>query len=158
MLTAMHERTTATDYALLILRISGLFLAIMHGWGKIYALSTGAEGFIDGVARMGFPFPVVFAWAAALSEFLGGLLVAAGLFTRGAAFFAACTMATAAFVRHRAVMHLLAWVGLASPGEEALRQAGDPERALLFLLIMVALIILGGGRLSLEHRLAHRRR
>ena len=145
MLPGMNDRTTATDYALLILRISGLFLAIMHGWGKIYALSTGAEGFIDGVARMGFPFPVVFAWAAALSEFLGGLLVAAGLFTRVGAFFAACTVATAAFVR------------LSSPGEEALRQAGDPERALLFLLIMTALVVVGGGRLSLDHRRSQRR-
>jgi putative oxidoreductase len=45
---------------------------------------------------------VVFAWAAALSEFLGGIFLALGLFTRLAAFFIACTMLVAILGVHAA--------------------------------------------------------
>lgn len=154
----MRERPTTTDYALLLLRMAGLLLAVGHGWGKIYGLATGAEGFIGGVERLGLPMPVLFAWAAGLSEFVGGLLVAAGLMTRTAAFFAACTMATAAFVRHQSLLVFGAWLGIASPTPEALQAAGDPERALLFLIIMLAIVLTGAGKLSLDSRLAERRR
>ncbi len=154
----MRERTTTTDYALLLLRMVGLLLALGHGWGKIYGLTTGAEGFIGGVERLGLPMPVLFAWAAALSEFVGGLLVAAGLMTRAAAFFAACTMATAGFVRHQSLLVFGAWLGIISPAPETLQAAGDPERALLFLIVMLAVLFMGAGRFSLDQKLAERRR
>ena len=91
-----------------------------------------SDGFIEGTATMGFPLPVVFAWAAALSEFAGGLLVAVGLATRPAAFFAAFTMATAFFVRH---------------GGDAF---GDREKPYLFLVVFVALVLAGAGRYSVD--------
>ncbi len=153
----MRERTTTIDYALLVLRMAGLLLALGHGWGKVYGLSTGAEGFIGGVERLGLPAPVLFAWAAGLSEFVGGLFVAVGFMTRTAAFFAACTMATAAFLRHKSLLVFAAWVGLASPSAETLQAAGDPERALLFLAIMVAVMLMGAGGISIDRRLAERR-
>jgi len=155
---AMRERPKPTDYALLVLRMAGLLLALGHGWGKIYGLTTGAEGFIGGVERLGLPLPQLFAWAAALSEFVGGLLVAAGLLTRAAAFFAACTMATAVFARHQALLVFGAWIGVISPDPEALRAAGSPERALLFLVIMLAVMLMGAGSVSLDRMLADRRR
>ena len=58
------------------------------------------EGFTQGVAAMGFPAPEVFAWAAALSEFAGGILLALGLFTRWAALFVFMTMFVAVFIKH----------------------------------------------------------
>ncbi len=69
-----------------------------HGYGKVFG--GHMEMMTQGVAKMGFPMPVVFAWAAALSEFLGGILWMLGLCTRAAAFFVFCTMSVAAFITH----------------------------------------------------------
>ena len=56
----------ARDLALLILRLAGLYLAAAHGWGKVMGLASGQSRFVDAIAGMGFPLPVVFAWAAGL--------------------------------------------------------------------------------------------
>jgi len=128
-----------------------------HGWGKVHSLATGhGEGFVNGVAALGFPMPVVFAWAAALSEFAGGLLVALGLGTRIAAAFAAFTMFVAAFIRHKALHAFLAWIGVLSVSEETRQSWGNPEMALLFLLIFASLVLMGGGRFALD-RIVRRR-
>ena len=82
------------DVGLLGLRLFvGLAMAIAHGAKKI----PPAERFVEGVAAMGFPLPEVFAWAAGLSEFAGGLLIAAGLLVRPASAFLLFTMAVAGF-------------------------------------------------------------
>ena len=63
------SRTLPSDVALLLLRLSGLGLALAHGYGKVVALSTGqGDRFIAGVEALGFPLPGLFAWAAALAE------------------------------------------------------------------------------------------
>ena len=126
-------RKNAFDLGLLWLRVlMGLGIA-WHGYGKIFGGKI--PGFAEGIAGMGFPFPEFFAWAAALSEFAGGLLVALGLFTRPAAGFVFVTMTVAAFVRHSA----------------------DPfsvkEMALAYWTMSGALILLGGGRFALERKL-----
>ncbi len=106
----------------------GLSMALAHGIGKIPPPSQ----LVDGLAGMGFPLPVVFAWLAGGSEFLGGLLIAVGLFTRPAALFLGVTMAVAAFVAH----------------------ASDPfaqkEMALLYFFACVLLLLQGGGKFSLD--------
>ncbi len=87
------------DTGLLVLRVlAGLGIAT-HGYGKLFTEGR-MEGFVEMVGGMGFPLPVLFAWLAALSELLGGLLLAAGLFTRYAAFFVFGTMTVAAFIAH----------------------------------------------------------
>ncbi len=117
-----------TDLGLLVLRIgTGLYIALGHGLGKM----PPSEGFISGVEKLGFPMPSFFGWMAGLSEFLGGLLIALGLFTRPAAFFVVCTMATAAFIRH------------------AEDPFGTKEKALLYLTVGLCLILTGGGNYSL---------
>jgi putative oxidoreductase len=118
-----------TDLFILVARVTvGLSLALTHGYGKI----PPADGFVSGLDAMGFPFPLVFAWLAALSEFLGGLFVAAGLFTRPAAFFMGFTMAVASFGKH----------------------AADPfakqELSLLYFCVALIFFALGGGRFSLD--------
>ena len=123
------------DVGLLLFRVFvGLALALGHGLGKL----PPSERFLAGVAEMGFPAPTLFGWAAGLSEFVGGLLIAVGLMTRPAAFFAAITMCVAAFIR----------------------QAGDPfteiEKALLFLAAMVLLLLMGAGRYSVDALLRKR--
>ncbi len=140
-----------TDAALLVLRLSGLGLALAHGWPKVERLLSGQGApFIEGVANLGFPYPTVFAWAATLAELVGGFLIALGLLTRVAAGFAAFTMFVAAFLRHRLAQQTLAFFGVNPVSEEALESWGNPERAAVYLLIFIALTLMGGGRFSLD--------
>ncbi|CUU05688.1 putative oxidoreductase [Candidatus Thermokryptus mobilis] len=92
-----------SSIALSLLRFAtGLMLALFHGLGKV----NGALGFFFGdkewrfiqtVANLGFPAPVVFASLSALAEFVGGLLLAVGLFTRYVSAFIAINMAVAVY-------------------------------------------------------------
>jgi putative oxidoreductase len=121
---------------LLVLRLTaGLALALNHGLGKL----PPSDGFIQGVGSMGFPLPLLFAWAAALSESLGGLLLAAGLFARPAAAAILGTMTTAVLIAH----------------------AGDPlakrEPALIYAAIALLVLLAGPGRYALDTLLAKRR-
>jgi putative oxidoreductase len=145
------------DLGLLILRLSGLGLAFAHGLGKLTALAGGEQRFVEGVARLGFPAPVAFAWAAALTEVVGGLLIAVGLATRVTAVLAAVVMAVAGFLRHHALEQIVAGVGLTSIAPEVLERWGKPELALVYLLCFLAIALLGPGRLSLDHALRARR-
>lgn len=145
------------DVAVLILRLAGLGLALAHGWGKVVTLAGGGDRFIEGVASLGFPLPGLFAWAAALAEFAGGLAVALGLATRVAAGFAAFTMAVAAFGRHHAHELLLVKLGVAGATPDQLKSWGNPELALVYLAVFVAVALLGGGRYSLDARLGRKR-
>jgi putative oxidoreductase len=146
------------DLALLLLRLVGLGLAVVHGWGKVHSLATGHGGsFVESVASLGFPAPVAFAWAAALAEFAGALCVALGLATRFAAAFAAFEMAVAAFLRHHAHLVLLAGLGVRPVPEETLKAWGDPEKALLYLVVFLALVFTGAGRLSLDALLTRKK-
>ena len=123
------ETSRAIDLGLLVLRVGlGLPMALAHGLGKI----PPSAGFVEGTAEMGFPAPLFFAWAAGISEFLGGLCLAFGLGTRPAALMISITMFVAAFVRH----------------------AADPfaqkEKAIVFLVGALALLLAGGGRYALD--------
>ena len=94
--------------------------------------------------------PLVFAWLAALAEFLGGLCVALGIGTRIAASFAAFTMFVATFFRHHLFEHILVWLGALSPADDVVESWGNPERAATYMLIFASLVLMGGGKFSLE--------
>ena len=144
------------DIGLLVLRLAGLYLALGHGWGKVVGLASGQSRFAEGLAEMGFPLPVVFAWAAALTEFAGGLALALGLFTRWAAALAAITMFVAGFMRHRALGQLASWLGIAPASEETVKAWGNPELALAYLAIFAAIALLGPGRLSIDAKIGNK--
>src|SRR3989338_6314111 len=89
--------STLTNIAILGLRMGcGLSLAFAHGIHKI----PPPETFVMMVANLSFPQPYLFAWAASLSELLGGILLAVGLFSRFSSFSIACTMSVAVFLQH----------------------------------------------------------
>jgi putative oxidoreductase len=121
--------SVAANAGLTLLRIfTGISIAAAHGIDKI----PPGEGLVTRVGELGFPAPVVFAWAAALSEFLGGIFLALGLFTRLAAFFVACTM-------------LVAILGV---------HAADPyqkkELAFMYFFVAAAFVLKGSGDWSVD--------
>jgi putative oxidoreductase len=146
------------DFALLVLRLAGLGLALFHGWSKLARLAGGDPGFAESLGRMGLPLPLFFAWAAALAETLGGMLVTAGLFTRVAAGFCAITMAVAAFGRHHALDLLFVRLGLMDVPPERVTAWGNPELALMYLLVFLALALAGAGAFSVDGMRSGRRR
>lgn len=128
--------STVADIGFTILRLAaGLMMAFGHGINKV----PPSEGFIEGVGELGFPLPALFAWMAGISEFFGGILLALGLLTRPAAFLIAGTMTVAAFMQH--------W-------DDPLFGSGpSKEMALLYLIIALAFMLVGSGRLSIDQTL-----
>jgi hypothetical protein len=85
------------------------------------------------VEKMGFPFPIFFAWVAVLIEFLGGILLMLGLFTKPAALLNAAVTFTAAFVYH----------------------SGDISQsglmAFFFMIMCITVFFLGSGKFSFDY-------
>ena len=114
---------------LTLLRIfAGVSLALAHGMGKLPPSSE----FINGTSKIGFPMPEFFAWAATLSEFLGGAFLALGLFTRLSSLFIAIVMLVA-----------LLRVHMADPYPKQ-------ELAFLYLFIAIAFLLKGSGDWSMD--------
>jgi putative oxidoreductase len=116
---------------------------LVHGAQKVLGV-MGGKGFdlwLQGTPPFGFMKPAAL-WlgAAALAEFLGGILVLLGLLTRPAAFFIACTMATAVFGVH--------WQN------GFLGANGGYEFPLVLLLAAISLIMSGAGNGSVDQKLS----
>jgi putative oxidoreductase len=126
----MQSRSAVVAWTLVRVTF-GMMLVLAHGLPKV---TGNMERFTAGVASLGFPMPTFFAWCAALTELVGGLLVAVGLLTRPMAAFAAFTMLVAAYS------------GLDEP-------FSGMEKSLLFLTVFVGLIITGPGPWSLDAKL-----
>lgn len=129
-------REKALTLGLLWLRVLMGFGIAWHGYGKIFGGRMAK--FTEGVAGLGFPVSEFFAWAAALSELVGGILVVVGLGTRFAALFIFITMSVAAFLWH----------------------AADPfsvkELALTYWVMAGTLILTGAGSFSVDARFRKR--
>jgi putative oxidoreductase len=77
----MAGRTNGPELAWTMVRVVfGLSIAFFHGYAKVFGGKMGE--FAKGVAALGFPAPTFFAWCASLSELVGGVLVAIGVFAR----------------------------------------------------------------------------
>lgn len=114
---------------LALLRIyAGIALAFAHGINKL----PPSDAFIERTGTFGFPVPVVFAWAAAFSEFIGGIFLAIGLFTRISSFFIMCTMLTA-----------LVFVHWSDP-------FGRQELPFFYFFAAIAFLLKGSGDWSLD--------
>ncbi len=133
MLASLSRFQPAVPFLLRVV-LGAIFIA--HGFAKI---SGGMDHFAATVGHIGFPAPAMFAWAAALSEFLGGICVLLGLFTRYAALAIAIVMAVAI-----ARVHL--HQGL----------IGGYEFPLALLAVAIALMLTGGGPLSFDRSVLNR--
>ena len=126
----------AVPIGLLWLRVLTGLGIMTHGYGKVFG--GNISGFAEGVAEMGFPLPLFFAWMAALTEFFGGLFIALGLGTRISAAFLFINMAVAAFIAH------------------ASDPFSDKEMALAYWVAAGAILFLGAGKWSLDRLIAQK--
>lgn len=128
---------THVDLGLLVLRlIFGSLIALLHGWGKVTKASSMFDTFPDPI---GLGSRVSYVLAAG-GEFLGGLLIVLGLFTRFAALWVGIVMAVAFFFAHGAA--------LSGP------QSG--EMPLLYFVGFLVLLITGPGRYSFDGKMGGR--
>jgi len=133
------QRFPTRDLGFLILRGAGFLLAVTFGvqkigwyWTAFHAgKSLSAVGLVPLIARMGFPIPVVLALWITFNESVGALLIGCGFLTRLLAASAALGMAGALYT--------------------SVRLDEDWLRAALYLIVFVALALIGPGRFSVDH-------
>lgn len=125
-----------SDWGPVVLRLVLGIIFIAHGWGKLFGMAPGMEAWVGMVTGLGFPAATATAYLVALVEFVGGVAVLLGLFTRYAAALIAIVMAVAIW-KVKFAMGLL----------------GGYELDLGLLGIALALVLLGPGKLSLEKML-----
>lgn len=135
------EKIKPVDVTLLILRIAVGVIMAAHGAQKVFGIwsGPGIEGFTKMMQNLNFNPPVLWAWAAAVAEFAGGILLVLGILPRLSAASIAVTMIVAVFAVHAAN-------GFFASG-------GGFEYPLLIMLASISLIISGGGKLSIYNKL-----
>ena len=126
------------DWAPTFLRLAIGFIFIAHGQQKLFGGLERTEAFLSG---LGFPVPAVFAVILACAEFLGGVCLVLGLFTRYAAALIFVIMTVAIIKVH--LTH-----GLTGPS--------GYEFPLSLLVGSIALMLLGPGKASIEKTLLKR--
>lgn len=135
----------SSDIATLILRVAAGLIFLPHGWPKI-AGEGGAAAFAADVAA-NYHIPPFLGYVAAYAEVVGAVLLIVGLLTRLDALLLAATMFVAAFI-----VQLPDALFEVPPG--AIRSfvvLRGIEMPLALFAICVALLLTGGGRLSLDH-------
>ena len=140
---------TEDDHAVLILRLLLGIVMFPHGmqktlgWFGGYGFS-GTMNFFTQQAHI----PVPFAFLAIMAESMGSLGLILGCLTRVAAFGVGCNMLVAALMVHAPNGFFMNWFG---------QQKGEGiEYHILALAIVLALLIKGGGSLSVDRVLARR--
>ena len=125
------QTPTCKNWGLLILRVVAGVIFVLHGYGKLFGNAPGMEMFTGMVSKLGFPAAGLFAYLAALSEFVGGIALILGVCVETASIFLAIVM-------------LVAFFGV----KKASLPAGDVDLALL--AIALSLIPLGAGAFSVS--------
>ncbi len=128
-----HHLDGQKDLGLLLLRV---FVGVMFaylGTMKLLAGSERWEALGGALSHLGITaYPTFFGFLAAISEFLGGILLALGSFTRLAAFALAGTMVVATVMKLKT---------------DGFPEAGYP---MTMLFVMVCFILAGAGKFGLD--------
>jgi putative oxidoreductase len=97
-----QSQTVLADVGLLLIRLMLAVVFIYHGAQKLFGAfeGPGIENFTASLEKMNMPMPAVGAWAAALAEFVGGILLVLGSGMRLVIPFTAFTMLVGAFKVH----------------------------------------------------------
>ncbi|BCR05850.1 hypothetical protein DESUT3_29190 [Desulfuromonas versatilis] len=138
---------TGNDVSSLILRVALGVVILPHGLQKLLGM-FGGYGFAGTMnhftQNMGIPY--LLALLVIVAESFGALGLILGLFTRLAALGIGCVMLGAILMVHAKIGFFMNWSG---------QQAGEGfEYHILALAMALALLIKGGGMLSLDRKIA----
>lgn len=125
------------DLLLLFARVALGAIFVQSGFGKV----TGLGGFIGGLGGMGLPMPVLLGVAGTAVEFLGGVAIVLGAWTRAAALLVAAFTVAATLVAHRF------W---AVPAEQQAMQSIQFMKNLAIIGGLLALTAAGSGKLAID--------
>ncbi len=134
------------QFALFVVRVALGLCIIVHGTGKLGWLKSnpaGVKGFAGWLESMGMPYPRLNAWAATLTEFLGGILFTLGLGTRFVAVALTINMLVAVLKGHKGGGYLI------------LNNPPGAEYAINLTLLFGMFVLLGPGAISLDYYLVH---
>ncbi len=120
-------------FGFLLLRLAVGIGCGFHGYSKLF--EDGIPNMTEMITGWGWPVPVFWAWAAGLSEFIGGILIVLGLYTRWAAGAVAVVMAVALWQVH--------------PGLPWDPEVGG-ELAFLYLAAALTFLLAGPGSISVD--------
>ena len=118
-----------------IVRVAVGWNLLVHGWGKV---ARGPSAYVRAFVEQGFDPALPWIWSALVIEFVGGIALIIGLFTR---FFAAAAAV------EMLVITVLYW----KAGFSWLNRGY--EYTLLWGLVCFAIALRGGGPYSLERRI-----
>src|SRR5688572_29639840 len=141
--------STDQDFAALVLRVVLGVVFFPHGAQKVFGWFggygyAGTMGFFTQVLGI----PAFFGFLAIVAEFAGAIALVFGFMTRLAAFGIAGTMAVAMATVHWQHGFFMNWFG---------KQAGEGYQFDLLVIAMgTALMILGGGKWSVDRVVARR--
>lgn len=110
----------------------------VHGWQK---LSNGPTMFGGMLTGLSVPAPELFAWLVTIAELGGGVLLILGLLTRLATLPLIATV-VGAMVLVKSELGIIAAPDAGSPGAEL---------DIALLVGLVALLLIGPGRMSVDH-------
>ncbi len=123
------------DVGILILRAGIGVMMVLHGWPKLAGGQQAWEKVGGAMGNLGISFwPVFWGFLAAMSETLGGALLAAGFLTRYAAMFLTFTMVVATITMYRV-------------GQGAFSEWGHPAE---LGIVCLSLVIIGAGKYSVD--------
>ena len=123
------------SWGLAVLRVVVGIVFAVHGYQKLFTL--GIHGVAGMLGQMGIPLAGFFAVVVTLVEFVGGILLILGVFTRIAAAFIACDMIVAILAVHL---------------KNGFFNPRGFEFPLTLLASAICLMLAGGGALSLKRR------
>jgi putative oxidoreductase len=141
--------TTSNESGLLVIRLVLAIMIFAHGAQKLLGWwgGYGFEGTMGFFTQtMGIPW--IFGFAAIITEFFGGILLALGMFSRLWAAAIGVVMAVAVFTVHLPNGFFMNWGG---------SQKGEGiEFFILAIGIAAALVIQGGGKWAVDNLLANK--
>lgn len=142
-------KRVTTDVAALVLRLVAGLIFLPHGWSKVGG-EGGTAAFAADIAT-NYGIPAFLGHIAAYSEFFGAILLIVGLLTRLDAFLLGATMFVAAFV-----VQLPDALYEVQPGSgKIFAGIRGIELPLAMFGICLALLLIGGGKFSLDRLLGH---